>query len=47
MLQNHLGRKRKQSWEVEGGRDLGRRADMEGRGRTGSGSVWGEVGGQD
>jgi hypothetical protein len=34
MLQYHLGVRRKQSWGAERGRDLGRRGDREGMGRT-------------
>jgi hypothetical protein len=32
MLQSHLGGRRKQSWEAEGGRYLGGRGELEGKG---------------
>ena len=31
MLKSHLGGRRKQSWEAEGGRDLGRRGEEKGK----------------
>jgi hypothetical protein len=34
MLQFHLGVRRKQPWEAEGGRDLGGRREGEGKGET-------------